>query len=266
MLTRFGEIEVRATRRRLVAIVLAVAISVLFLPRARPEDIKKAVKATGQNSSAPAQPDLSELLARMSERHQWQASHLQRVSVTETYTLKKNKDVTVAEEVVRMEYTAPKTETFEIISGKGSKFIRGHIFRRLMRRQEKRVASDKDPDNLITPSNYSFDVIGHDETDGAQCTVLHVTPKRKATDLFAGRVWIDEQDSAIVKVAGRLAKSPSFWIKRVDFVREYQKIGSFWLLSNQEATASVRVFGPRKLLIKYENYIVNGTSRPEENK
>lgn len=265
MLTRLGEIEVRATRWHLSAVVFAGAITVLFLPCAWSQTIEKAVKA-GQGCSAPAHPDLAELLAKMGERHQWQVSHLKRVSVTETFTFTKNHDVNVAEEVVKMEYTAPKTETFKVVSGKGSGFIRGRVFGRFMRREEKRVASNKDPDNLITTNNYSFDAVGHDQVGGAQCTILHATPKRKQTDLFDGKIWIDEQDFAIVKITGRLAKNPSFWIKRVDFVRQYEQIGPFWLVSNQEANANVRVFGQRKLRIKYDNYIVNGTSHPDENK
>jgi hypothetical protein len=60
-----------------------------------------------------------------------------------------------------------------------------------------------------------------------------------------------------VKITGRLAKNPSFWIKRVDFVRDYKKIDGFWLLSREEAVSTVRVFGKETLTIDYQNYTVN---------
>jgi len=61
-----------------------------------------------------------------------------------------------------------------------------------------------------------------------------------------------------VKITGHLAKSPSFWIKRVDFVRDYQKIDGFWLLSREEAVSGVRIYGKETLTIDYQDYAVNG--------
>jgi len=61
-----------------------------------------------------------------------------------------------------------------------------------------------------------------------------------------------------VKITGHLAKSPSFWIKRVDFVRDYQKIDGFWLLSREEAVSAVRIYGKETLTIDYQDYAVNG--------
>jgi hypothetical protein len=62
-----------------------------------------------------------------------------------------------------------------------------------------------------------------------------------------------------VKITGHLAKSPSFWIKRVDFVRNYRKIDGFWLLSREEAVSVIRMFGTETLTIDYKNYTVNGS-------
>jgi hypothetical protein len=57
-----------------------------------------------------------------------------------------------------------------------------------------------------------------------------------------------------VKVTGRPAKKPSFWIKHVDFVREYQKVNQFWLPSSDKAIADIRFFGRRTLTIDYAGY------------
>ncbi|MGC2400261.1 MAG: hypothetical protein WA510_10780 [Acidobacteriaceae bacterium] len=63
-----------------------------------------------------------------------------------------------------------------------------------------------------------------------------------------------------MKITGHLAKSPSFWIKQVDFVRDYQKIGGFWLLSREEAVSVIRIFGKETLTVDYRNYTVKGLS------
>lgn len=97
-----------------------------------------------------------------------------------------------------------------------------------------------------------------DRIGNSDCSLLHAVPKRREIDLFEGKVWIDNQDFAIVKITGHLAKSPSFWIKQVDFVRDYQKIDGFWLLAREEAVSAIRIFGRETLTVDYQNYTVNG--------
>ena len=171
----------------------------------------------------------------MTVRHHWQESHLDRLSVTRTYKVQNQKNKIVAEQVVVMEYTAPNTETFTSSSAKGSGFVLHHIFQRLMENEKKRLRANKDRDSLISPENYTLEIVGTEVIGGSNCSVVHAIPKRKETDLFEGRIWIDNQDFAIVKIVGHLAKNPSFWVKRVDFVRDYQKIRGFWLVSSEKA-------------------------------
>ena len=102
-----------------------------------------------------------------------------------------------------------------------------------------------------------MEIVGTDRIGNSDCSVVHAVPKRKEMDLFEGKMWIDNQDFAIVKIIGHLAKSPSFWIKQVDFVRNYQKIDGFWLLSREEAISAIRIFGKETLTVDYRNYTVN---------
>jgi hypothetical protein len=78
--------------------------------------------------------------------------------------------------------------------------------------------------------------------------------------LFEGKIWIDIQDFAIVRIAGHPAKKLSFWIERANFVREYQKIDEFWLPRRDETFVQVRLYGEKILAIDHQDYTVNGTS------
>jgi len=200
---------------------------------------KLPLAAVQLNSSVRKQNNTTEdLFSRLKARHRWQEARLIRLSGVRIYKLEDGKDKIVAEEAAGVEYTAPATETFTITSGKGSGFVRHRIFQRLMEVEEKRIRVNKDPDN-------------------SDCSVVHAVPKRKEIDLFEGKIWIDNQDFAIVKITGHLAKSPSLWIKQVDFVRDYQKIDGFWLLSREEAVSAIRIFGKETLTVDYQNYTVN---------
>ena len=245
-------------KRFLTGMSLLGTMSIGALPSYPCETVVKlAVTAVPVNSSAREQYSTADFCSRLIERHHWQEARLDRLSVVRTYKVKNDKDQTLAEEVVVMEYRAPKTKTFTATSGKGSGFIRRHVFQRLMQTEAKRARANKDPDSLITLENYTLEIIGKDRIGSSHCSVVHAIPKRKETDLFEGKIWIDEQDFAIVKITGRLAKSPSFWIKRVDFVRNYQKIDGFWLLSREEAVSVVRIYGKEALTIDYQDYTVN---------
>jgi hypothetical protein len=126
-----------------------------------------------------------------------------------------------------------------------------------MKDEVERIRANKDPDSLINPQNYTFEIVGAEKIGDSDCSVVRATPKRDETDLFEGTIWIDNQDFAIVKITGHLAKSPSLWIKQVDFVRDYQKIDGFWLLSREEAVSAIRIFGKETLTVDYQNYTVN---------
>ena len=213
------------------------------------------------DSSAGKQNSTVELFSRMIVRHHWQESHLDRLSGIRNYKVENDKGEIVAEEAVVMEYRAPGTETFTSSSEKGSGFVLHHVFQRLMKDEKKRIRVNKDPDSLITPENYTLEMVGTERIGGSNCSVIHAVPKHSQTDLFEGKIWIDTEDFAIVKITGRLAKSPSFWIKRVDFVRDYQKIDGFWLLSEEDAVSTIKLFGKERLTVDYQSYAVNGSER-----
>ena len=45
-------------------------------------------------------------------------------------------------------------------------------------------------------------------------------PRRKERILVSGSMSLQPSDGGLVRLQGRLAKSPSFWIKNVDIVNE----------------------------------------------
>jgi len=89
------------------------------------------------------------------------------------------------------------------------------------------------------------------------CFLVRAIPRRKDKYLFEGKIWIDVEDYAVVRIEGHPAKKLSFWIDRADFVRQYQKIDSFWLPQRDVTFVQVRLYGKKALTIDHQDYSVN---------
>lgn len=222
--------------------------------------------ASAQGSSVAGQLTEQELFSRLHKHHDWQESHMGEFSVLRTYTMRKENDVASAQEIVNMKYSPPGKETFTIVSAKGSRFIRTHVFQRLMDREMARTRERSGSDGLITPENYRLVITGKEEVGSTKCIVVHASPRQKKPDLFEGDVWIDSEDFAIVKIKGHLTKTPSFWIKRVEFERQYEKIGRFFVLLKETAVADIRVYGRRMLTVDCQKYAFSDSPAAERSK
>ncbi len=194
------------------------------------------------------------LMSKLLEHNRQREARLRQYSSTRTYRIANSKGKVRAESEVAMEYRSSSGKEFKTVSEKGSGFVRGRVFKPLMESEIEAAAGRSRHDSSITPDNYTFELLGEEDVDGHHCFVAKATPKRKAKYLFNGKIWIHATDFAVVKIEGQPAQNPSFWIKRVDFVRRYQKVGAFWLPLKDESTSQVRVVGAHVLTINYGNY------------
>jgi hypothetical protein len=75
-------------------------------------------------------------------------------------------------------------------------------------------------------------------------------PLRKNRSLIAGRMFLTAEGT-LVRVEGRLAKSPSLWISRVNIVRTYRRINGALMPVSLDTTAQLRLLGPSTLRMTY---------------
>ena len=156
----------------------------------------------------------------------------------------------------RMEFESPESKTFVTKSENGSAIVR-HLALKPLIASEINAARGKDRhDSALTPANYTLELIGEGEVRNHPCYVLRAAPKRADKYLFEGRVWIDKQDFAVARIEGHPAANLSFWIKRADFVRDYEKVAGFWLPLKDETVVQVRIYGKKILTIDHADYSV----------
>ena len=162
-----------------------------------------------------------------------------------------------AKEIGQMEYRAPDQKRFVVTSEKGSVLVRRLALNALIASEIETTAGKQHHDSAISPANYTLDLLGEQWVGPYRCIVAQAIPKRRDKYLFEGKVWIDTEDYAVVRIEGHPAKKLSFWIQRADFVRQYQKIDGFWLPQRDMTFVDVWLYGKKVLTIDHRDYSVN---------
>jgi hypothetical protein len=227
------------------------------------------VSQPGANTPPPVYPSPSatltgdDVIVRMLERNRSRSSELQRYSEVRTYEIRNSEGKLAAQAVVRVEYEAPDRKDFSKTSERGSLIVRHLVFDRLMQGESETTTGRKHKDSAITSENYAFGLAGEERLGPYRCFVLELTPKRKDKYLFEGKIWVEAEDFAIVKIASHPAKKPSFWISDAEFVRQFQKIDGFWLPYRDETSVEVKNYGRKTFTVDHQRYIINSTTPVE---
>jgi hypothetical protein len=134
-----------------------------------------------------------------------------------------------AEMVVDVRYRAPGTKEFTIRSSTGSKLIFDKVLKKLLQAEQDALAAEAQRGAALNCENYEFTMVGYESTPFRSMYILVVEPRTKNKFLFRGRVWVDADDFAVVRLEAEPAKNPSFWTKDSLIEQSYVKVSDFWL-------------------------------------
>ena len=82
--------------------------------------------------------------------------------------------------------------------------------------------------------------------------VYSVKPREKRVGLFKGHVAIDVTTGSLVRAEGEFVKSPSVFIKKIEFVQDFTDVGGFTLPVHMHSVADTRIYG--KAIVEVENH------------
>ena len=198
------------------------------------------------------------IFAELVRHNELRTAQLRAYSGVRTYSVTDPSGKVLAKETVRMEYISPDKKTFVISSEDGSYPVRHLVLNRLIESETSAAVGKEHQDSSITPANYTFHALGKADAGVHHCFLVKAVPKRPDKYLFEGQIWIDDREFAVVRISGRPAKKLSFWITQADFVRQYEKIGGFWLPVKDETLVDVRMYGKKILTIEHQIDTVNG--------
>jgi hypothetical protein len=143
---------------------------------------------------------------------------------------------------------------YTIVSEEGSEYIRNRVFRQTLE-MEKQMWASGAPDRAgLTSANYVFADRGL-QPDGLLSVDLK--PRRKDVLLVDGAVFFDPANGDLVRMEGRLSKTPSFWTRRVNIVRWFKRFAGIRMPVALDSTANVLVAGRSTFRMSYEYESVN---------
>ncbi len=189
-----------------------------------------------------AAPSVDVIAERMQQAQQANRQRARAYTVTRDYRFfDANQNAPKSEVIADISFVPPDRKTFTIEKADGSE--RGQSIVKHILESEAEAAKKNSP-LAIEPSNYTFTLLGEEAVDGRPCWVLKLKPKHERKDLIDGKAWVDRDSYLIHRVEGDMAKSPSWWLKRVHLTVDFADIGGMWMQKGTRAMADVRFFGP----------------------
>jgi hypothetical protein len=151
---------------------------------------------------------------------------------------------------------SPQTGFCYLITGEGgSAYIRGKVLRAVLDAERDAIATGETARSSLDRTNYAFESNGLDADGLAK---VQLTPLRKDRVLVAGTMFLHPIAGDLIRLQGRLAKSPSFWVKDVDILRLYDRIGGVVVPVALESRAQLRLLGPATLRMTYVYSEIDG--------
>jgi hypothetical protein len=145
--------------------------------------------------------------------------------------------------------------SYRVVGQGGSSYIRSHIFLPALEGERQMCAASEPLRGAVTADNYVFED-RREEKDGLAW--LLVKPRRKDVVLVEGSIFLNPDDGDLVRVEGRLARTPSRWTRRIDIVRSYRRLAGVRMPVALESVATLLIAGRSTFRMTYDYETVNG--------
>jgi hypothetical protein len=151
-------------------------------------------------------------------------------------------------------YAAPRTLEFKAVEYTGDGFVKSNVIVRLLQSEVDHVQKDDPALTAISSANYKFSYKATPMIEGRMMHVYQVRPRKKRAGLFKGRIYLDAYTGSLLYATGTIVKSPSFFVKKIEFVQQYADFGSFTFPVHIHSEATARLVGRTIVDIEQRDY------------
>ncbi|HEX6880989.1 MAG TPA: hypothetical protein VF135_11540 [Terriglobales bacterium] len=157
-------------------------------------------------------------------------------------------------ELVRSYNARPRQLIYQSVKFTGDSFVKTNVITRFLQSEVDHVEKGDPSTSAINDKNYKFSYKGTEELNGRQVHVFQIKPRRKSPGLFKGRIYVDAYTGTLRRAEGTVAKSPSFWVRKIEFVQDFDDIGGFTLPVFMRSTAKARIIGKAIVNVFHRGY------------
>jgi hypothetical protein len=140
---------------------------------------------------------------------------------------------------------------YKILGFQGDDTIKQEVIARFITAEIEQTRSD---DVAITPANYKFRHKGSIEQGDQRIELFQITPKKKRLGLFKGDLWLDAKTGMPVRESGEFVKTPSIFLKKVEFIQVYEMQDGIAIPKHLASKAEVRLVGRAELNMDFTNF------------
>ena len=116
------------------------------------------------------------------------------------------------------------------------------------------VEDRDDSETAITPANYKFHLKASITENAHRTYIFQLTPRKKRVGLFKGELWLDSATGMPLRETGELVKSPSVFLKKVQFTHYNELHDGVAYPKNVKWTVETRLVGQAEINIEYSNF------------
>jgi len=139
--------------------------------------------------------------------------------------------------------------TYEALKFDGDNSVKRDVIARYLTAESQ--ARSTESSLAVLPANYKFKYRGLQ--DNGRVHVFEVTPRKKLVGLFKGELWLDARSFLPVHESGRMVKSPSIFLKRVDFVQDFEIRDGLSIPVRLHTIVDTRLIGRAELTVDFRN-------------
>jgi len=145
----------------------------------------------------------------------------------------------------------------EVLAEGGSEYIRNKVLRAALEAEQNLVAKRLPVQPPTPPDAYEC---ADRQPDESGLLRVPLRPRRKGGEsLVIGHMFLQPSTGDVVRVSGRLARNPSFWISQVDVEWLYARVHKDTVLPvSLSSIAKVKMFGLSTFRMTYDYLSVDG--------
>lgn len=148
------------------------------------------------------------------------------------------------------------TVEYDVLGREGDRTVQKDLIARYMGAEvENSLRPTEEFD--INAENYKFKPKGVQNRDGMEVQVIELNPRKKKAGLFKGEIWLDKETGLTLCEKGRFVKSPSVFLKKVEFTRKFEIKDGKSVPLMLHTSIQTRFWGKAELRVDYSDVQFN---------